>query len=115
MSDLYAETFEDYESIEFSLADGQTDYDLDAQQSEFLAVFNQGGVTGAQPRFPIYVKIRTDQTISVRINSTGNDSITIPSTDSPFEIKGVKITNLFLTNSSGSAATVRLLFFIPQV
>lgn len=111
----YNEAFEDYESVEFSLADGQADYDLDSNQSDFLSSFFQVGVAGAQPRYPTYVKIRTDQTISVKLNDTSNNSITIPSTDSPFDIRGVKMTNLFFTNSSGSAATVRLLFFIPHV
>lgn len=115
MSDPYVETFESYESIEFSLPDGSSNYDLDAQQSEFLAVFRQTGVTGEQPRLPTYVRIRTDVTISVRINTITDDIITVPSTDSPFDIRGLKITNMFLTNSSGSAATVRLLFFIPSV
>lgn len=107
----YNNTFEEYENIEFTLNDGQSDYDLDAQESDFLSAFNQE----SQPRYPTYVHIRTNQTISVKINSTSNNSITIPSTDSPFEIKGLKIRNMYFSNSSGNSSTVRLLFFIPSV
>lgn len=94
-----------YESVEFTLADGQSNYDLDSNQSDFLAVFNTGSID-----YPSQVKIRTDQTITVKINSTSNDSITIASTDSPLDIRGIEIRNLYLSNSSGSNAAVKLLF-----
>ena len=94
-----------YESVEFTLTDGQSDYNLDTQQADFLAVFNTGSVN-----YPSQVKIRTDQTITVKLNSTSNDSITIASTDSPLDIRGIEIRNIFLSNSSGSSAAVKLLF-----
>ena len=96
-----------YESVEFTLNDATTDYDLDANQSEFLAVFNSNT---DDEGYPTQVKIRTDQTITVKINETTNDSITVTSTDSPMDIKGIKITNLYLTNASGSNAAVKFLF-----
>lgn len=96
-----------YENVEFTLSDGQSDYDLDSNQAGFLADF---GLGNAAERYPSFVEIRTDQSISVRINATGNDSITIDSTDSPYTIIGVEIRNLFLSNSSGSDAAVKLRF-----
>jgi len=57
-----SEFFKHYESIEFNLSTGQTDYDLDSNQSTFLEVF--GSSLG---RFPTSVEIRTNQTISVRL------------------------------------------------
>ena len=95
-----------YENIEFNLNTGESDYDLDAQQSEFLAVFGAAN----NGRLPSHVQIRTNNTISVKLNSTSNDSITITSTDSPFVITGVMISNMYLSNSSGSTAAVKLLF-----
>ena len=84
-----------------------TDYDLDAQQPDFLSVF---GSTNVAARYPSSVHIRTNNTISVKLNSTDNDAITITSTDSPFVIEGVEIVNLYITNNSGSSAAVKLLF-----
>ena len=100
-----------YENIEFNLTTGQTDYNLDSNQTSFLTSFGVGD------GFPVgeyasYLQIRTNQTISVRINSVSNHSITIASTDSPFTVQGVQIRNLFLSNSSGSTAAVKI--FLTQ-
>lgn len=96
-----------YENIEFNLNDGQSDYDLDAQQATFLSVF---GPTNVAQRYPSAVQIRTNNTISVKLNSTSSHAITITSTDSPFWIENVDITNMFLSNSSGNTAAVKLFF-----
>lgn len=102
-----------YENIEFTLNTGQSDYDLDSNQATFLAIFNQDATVGIG-RYPTYVSIRTDQTISFKVNSTSNHSITVASTDSPFVIDGVEIRNLYLSNSSGTNAAVKIfLAFSP--
>src|SRR3990167_4222377 len=88
-----------YESIEFNLNDGQSDYDLDANQATFLANFKTNDIG-----YPTQVTIRTNNTISVKLNSTSGHAITIASTDAPFVISGNSIQNLFLSNSSGSTA-----------
>lgn len=95
-----------YESIEFNLATASTDYDLDAQQSTFLSVFGPGNVVD---KHPSHMVLRTNQTISVKINASTNHSITIASTDSPFEYFG-EIRNLFITNTSGNTAAIKILF-----
>ena len=100
-----SEFFKHYENIEFNLSTGQTDYDLDSNQSTFLEVF--GSTLG---RYPTQVSIRTNNTISVRLNTTSGHAITIASTDSPFTIRAIDIHNLFLTNNSGSTAAVKLYF-----
>lgn len=96
-----------YESIEFNLTTGQTDYQLTANQSTFLAYFGTSTQAG---RYPSDVLIRTNNTISVKLNSSTQQSITITSTDSPFRITGVQIADLFITNASGSTAAIKLLF-----
>jgi len=93
-----------YENIEFNLTNGTSDYDLDVEQATFLAVLGSGN---EQP-FPTYLEIRTNQTISVKLNSTSGHKITIASTDSPYVIVGVKIINLYLSNASGSTAAVKI-------
>ena len=96
-----------YENLEFNVDTATEDYDLDSEQSGFLNVF---GSTNVAAVYPSSVHIRTNNTISVKLNSTDNDAITITSTDSPFVIEGVEIVNLFITNNSGSTAAVKLLF-----
>ena len=96
-----------YENIEFNLSSGESDYDLDANQSTFLSTF---GPTNVARTHPTAVQIRTNFTISVKINSTSNHAITIASTDSPFWIEGIRIQNLYFSNSSGSTAAVKLFF-----
>ena len=94
-----------YENIEFNLTTGQTNYDLDVNQSTFLSTF---GAANPITRYHSWVEIRTNNTISVILNSTSNHSITIASTDSPYIISGVSIYNIFLTNNSGSTAAVKI-------
>lgn len=96
-----------YENIEFNLTTGQTDYDLAINQATFLSVF---GPTNVARDFPTWCEIRTNFTISVKVNSTSNHSITISSTDTPFVINGLKISDLFFTNSSGSTAAIKVRF-----
>jgi|ERR1035437_1630185 hypothetical protein len=101
-----------YESIEFNLPTGNTDYDLDANQVTFLSVFGieTSGNDTHNGRYPSSVVIRTNATISVKLNNSTGMAITITSTDSPFVIKGVQLKNLFITNNSGSTAAMKLLF-----
>lgn len=86
-----------YESIEFTLNTGSSDYDLDAQQSTYKAVLVDAN----------YVEIYSTQTISVKFNSTSNHAITI-SADSLRVFDRQSFYNIFLTNSSGTNATVRI-------
>jgi len=94
-----------YESIEFTLSNAESDYDLDAEQATFLTSV---GPTLVWNQFPTRVTIRTDVDISVKFNSTSNHSITIASTDSPFDWVGV-VQNIYLTNASGGNAAVKII------
>lgn len=114
MTNIYNEQFYGYESVEFNLATGQTDYSLVTNQSSptgnFNTYFGNGNVANASGgREATRAFIRTNQTLGVRVNSASNNSITIASTDSPFEITGIKITDLFFTNGSGSTSAVKVL------
>lgn len=87
-----------YENHEFTLATGQTNYDVGTSVS---GAFDT--ITTAR-----YFKIRTDQTITIKLNSTSNDSITITSSDSPYTIDTLEITNVYITNASGSTANIKI-------
>lgn len=87
-----------YDSVEFSLADGQTNYDVDDQQSDFLS----------DVLHPYYLELFTTQNITVKFNSTSNPSITVKSTDSPRVFDRQEITNIYLTNASGTSSDIRM-------
>lgn len=91
----------DYASI--SLTTGQTDYDVKANVA---ALFSNVPV-GSR------VIIETNQDISVRFNNTVLPAFPLTVNDSPFQLPPnyVDITNIFLSNSSGSTATVKIWLF----
>lgn len=96
-----------YENVEFTLLNGASDYDLASNQATFLSVF---GPTKVSKTYASKVSIRTNQTITVKLNGASNHSITIASTDSPFVVENIELRNLYLSNASGSNAAVKLLF-----
>lgn len=90
---------QNYDSAEFTLATGQTNYDVRANQSDSfksIKVYRR-------------VEIRTNVAISIKLNSTSNSSITIDFTDSPYTLDIVEITNIYITNASGSTASIKLI------
>jgi hypothetical protein len=90
-----------YDAAEFTVSTGTTNYDTKTNQT---TLWNNVSSPG-------YINIRTDQTISLRLNSTGNPAITITSTDSPFILQNsLPVSNIFVTNNSGNTANVKILF-----
>ena len=96
-----------YENIEFNLTNGQSDYDLDTNQAGFLVKF---GPTGPTRQYPNWAEVRTNEEITVKLNGTSEDSITITSIDVPYIIKDMEIRNMYLSNSSGNTAAIKLRF-----
>ena len=101
----HQEIYPYYENVEFNLTTAQTDYDLDSEQATFLAFFGAGNVV---ERYPSWAEIRTNATISIKLNSTSNHSVTIASTDSPYVIAGISISNIYITNASGGTAAIKI-------
>jgi len=87
-----------YDNVEFSLDNSTTDYDVKTNQA--TAFSNIKTATD--------ISIRTDKTITIKFNSSSNPAITITSTDSPFGFDSMRVTNLYLSNSSGSAAAIKI-------
>lgn len=96
-----------YENVETTVANGASLSQLSTLGTTFQSKFNKDA---ADQDYATSVVIRTNQTISVRLNKSTNDAVTITSADSPYEIAGIKIVDMFFSNSSGSDATVRLFF-----
>ena len=88
-----------YDSVEFTLATGQTNYSLDANKA------------GSFNNVPVWKRtlMRTNVPVSIRLNATANDAITVSSFDSPIEIDWQEITNIFITNNSGSTASLKFI------
>ena len=87
-----------YDNAEFTLANGQTDYDVKVGESD---AFNNIETA-------TLIEIRTDKTITVKFNSTSNDSYTITSSDSPAVFDTLEVTNIFISNASGNTANIKV-------
>jgi len=100
-----AEEYHDvYDSAEFNLTTGQTNYDVGANVSgAFSNIKNAHSII-----------IRTNKTITVRLNSTANSAITISVAEGSLVIDrkmGFEITNIYVTNASGVTAAIKILLF----
>ena len=94
-----------YDNAEFSVSTATTNYNVASNQSNTF-----GGSTSNAGKPVDYISIGTDETITVKLNSTSNDSITIASSDSPFVLDSIiSVTNLFISNASGNTANIKLL------
>lgn len=87
-----------YDSTEFTLPLNSSLYDVKANQASFLAnakIANAAWVAWV-------LRIVTDQTITLRLNKTTNPAITITSSESPYIIEDVAVSNIFLSNSTAA-------------
>ena len=88
----------DYESKEFTVANGTNSKDVKATEGAFGA---------ALPRAHS-VLIRSDQNITIRFNDDANDDITVFA-DVEFPISTLEVTNIFIDNNSGNPAAVKII------
>lgn len=91
-----------YDSVEFALTTGQTDYNVATNQATSFV----------NAPYAHSIVIRTDQTITVKFNASTNTAITISRGEGSLTITrdmGIEVTNIFITNSSGSTANIKVL------
>ena len=92
-----------YDWSSFNLTTGQTDYDVKA------------GVAALFSNVPVAknLVIFFDKQISVKINSTLMPAMVFPISRSPFQspLRFLDVKNLYLSNSSGSTATIEVLIW----
>lgn len=90
-----------YDYASFTVNTGTTDYDV---KSGVSALFNR--VKTARG-----VIIRVDQDISIKFNATSEDAIDITQNEVPWQppLGYLDVTNIFITNASGSTATVKIM------
>lgn len=89
-----------YDWVSFTLTNGQSDYDLKANQASLWK--NLAQASG--------IVIISDQAIGIKINNTLLPKISITTTQMPWEFINKKIVrNAYLSNASGSDASVQVL------
>jgi hypothetical protein len=98
-----------YNHAAFAVATATTDYDVEANNaSTWLADIKAASGFAACGK----IRLVTDQTITVKFNSTTADGIVVTSSESPFIVDDLVIRNMFITNTSGSTANVKLSQFL---
>lgn len=91
-----------YDFASFTLATGQTDYDVKTNQVTLFV-----NIILAKKCF-----IWSDQNISFKFNSSGYTAIPLDvgNGESPFEGKDIfSVRNIFITNASGNTANIKIL------
>lgn len=88
---------EKYESKEFTLAAGTTNYNVKTGQSAFVKF-----------KHAQHVIIRTDGDITVRLNSTGEDAISLTDGDYRLQADGILVTNIFISSTPGANVKILL-------
>jgi len=108
MSLEYGEKSTVYDHVSFTVATGTTDYDVQANNASWLSSIK------ASHGVAVCGKIRlvTNQTITVKFNSTGADGIVVTSSESPFVIDELVIRNMYISNTSGNLANVKITQFL---
>jgi hypothetical protein len=89
-----------YDNDEFDVLTGVINKDVKADRP----------ILWSSVTYPRVISIRTDKTITVRLNAVTNDPITVTSNDSPFELNYIQVDNIFITNTvTGATAHVSIL------
>ena len=88
-----------YDSIEFTLASGQTDYNIKVNESAAFSALKSYTT----------INIRTTKEITLKLNDSDLSAITIPRTR-PFELDDLmEIINMFISNNSGETASIKII------
>jgi hypothetical protein len=99
-----------YDNAEFVVANTTVNYDVKSNQTNLF-----GGVSSNVGQVAYFIRISTDQTVTLRFNDTGQDAITLTSSMSPMILDNtIEVSNIYITNNSGSNANVKVLAAKPN-
>ena len=87
-----------YDAATITVANGQTNRNIKSNESDLFNTVPEANKT----------IISTDVTITIRLNDNTNWAIVMTSTESPKVFDAGKVSNLFITNASWGAATVKV-------
>lgn len=88
-----------YDSVGFPVSDGATNFNV---SSSITAAFSNVKVS-------VDTIIRTDQDIILRINNSDGATVSLTQSEGSLSYDTQKTTNLYIANSSGSTANIKLL------
>lgn len=108
MSRPFGEKSTVYDHTAFTVATATTDYDVATNNAGWLSSIKAQNGTAVCGK----IRLVTDQTITVKFNSTSADGIVVTSSESPFVVEDLVIRNLFITNTSGNTANVKITQFL---
>lgn len=95
-----------YDAVSTTVATGQTNRDMKANNATLFANVDKAR----------FCRITTDQTVTIRFNSTSNPWIVMTATESPRKWtrteEGLVITNIYVTNASWSTANMKLELYL---
>lgn len=89
-----------YDYVEFTLTNGQSDYDVKANQAN---LFNNVPMARS-------VIIKTNKNITFKFNDTILSAVDLDVGDSPYQSPNdfIAVDNIYLSNSSGTDATIKM-------
>lgn len=96
-----------YKTLQLAQATGSTN----TEYSVSTAYAAGGEVVTASDALLVYagyIKIKSDQAITIRFNATTNDPINIVSADGYVEVDNLTIQKIFISNASGSTANIKM-------
>ena len=92
----------DYDAVEFNVNTGESNYNVRINVSgAFNKIKNMRNLT-----------IKTNKNISIKLNSILNPSISLTGVNKTLKIDsdiGFEVRNIFITNSSGSTAAIKIM------
>ncbi len=95
-----------YDAISTTVATGQTNRDMKANNATLFANVDRAR----------FMRITTDQTITIRLNSTDMPWIVMTATESPRKFtrieESMEITNIYVTNASWSTANIKIELYL---
>ena len=95
-----------YDAVSTTVVTGQTNRDMKANNATLFANVDQAR----------FVRITTDQTVTLRFNSTTNPWIIMTSSESPRKFtraeEGLIVTNIYVTNASWSTANMKFELYL---
>ena len=95
-----------YDAVSTTVATGQTNRDMKAAESTLFANVDKAR----------FLRLTTDQTVTIRFNSTSMPWIIMTSTESPRvwnrTDESLEITNIYITNATGSTANIKMELYL---
>lgn len=95
-----------YDAVSTTVVTGQTNRDMKANNATLFANVDQAR----------FVRITTDQTVTLRFNSTTNPWIIMTASESPRKFtraeEGLIVTNIYVTNASWSTANMKFELYL---